>query len=157
MSYKVMKTTELGYGFTEYDGEHYITPWCISKLQDDLEKANSTIRALTVRLLATETLQDTQGGSQHPYEDGRDHDPECDTSQGIETNEEYSDTMDKQGGETHQEQGAPPSYRQIEQWVELESKKRRAIDPKDGTRHLQPDETTKAISDNHGEKGCNNE
>ena len=39
---------------TEYDGEHYVTPWCISKLKDDLENANGTIRALKIHLSAAE-------------------------------------------------------------------------------------------------------
>ena len=109
-------------------------------MKDDLEKANGTIRALTIRLLAAETLQDTQGSSQHPYQGGHDHDLECDTSEGTKTNEECFDTMDEQGG------GDPPSYREIECWVELESKRRRAIDLKDGAHHLQSDEATEAIS-----------
>ena len=36
-------TTEI----TEYKGDSHVTPWCVSKLQDDLEKANDSIRVLT--------------------------------------------------------------------------------------------------------------
>ena len=48
--------------------------------------------------------------------------------------------MNQQGGED------PPSYKEIECWVELESKRRRAINLKDEAHHLQSDETTEAIS-----------
>ena len=118
----------------EYNDEHYT-----SKSKDNLEETNGTIKTLTIQLSAAETPKDTQGSPQHPHQSGRDHDLEYDAFEGTETNEECSGIMCQHKGKN------PPSYKEIERWVESESMRRRAISLRDEAHYLQSDKVTGTI------------